>query len=373
MMKKVIFKLESDVLSCGINTESSFLDSRDYISGSVLRAGFAKNICLSCGISKRNNFIELKDPDGICSICENRLICEKFSDMTFSFLYNRNCIPAPFTTKACKLRPHEHPIKDIMLDNGRIICTHCKDGFYHINGRMEDVKEYIDILSNELISINKNTVIHTATEHSDRLYMTRSIPKGLYFEGLIDDCNTGLLKEGSVVYVGEYSSNGFGKLVVQAICEPDKRSDIRKSIQDFTSLYRSDKPHRKNPDKMYAPILFLSDAKLGFESGIALSSTSEYGNLWTKQMFGDESIFEIESVNAQNMLYANDDASAQCEKYPQIITVKGTSILVSFDRDKLERAAEIFEDILQNGIGRDTKNGFGRIDICNKIHMIGLN
>ena len=380
MIKKVIFRLESDIVSCGINTESNFFDSRDYIPGGVLRAGFAKDIYLSCGIDKRNNFIELKDPEGRCVSCENRLICEKFSDMTFSFLYNRNCIPAPFSTKVCKLRPGKHPIKDIMLDNGRAVCASCKEGFHHIEGRMADANGYIDMSDNTLISIKKNTTTHTAVNYAagtaryNSIYTTRAISKGLYFEGLIDDCDTGLIKEGTVVYVGKYSSSGFGKLVVEKISEPDKRHDICKSIQEFTSRCRADKPYRKNPDKMYAPILFTSDAKLGFESGIAVSCTSEYRNLWTEKIFGDGSIFEIENVYAQNKISGGYDTSAQWGKWrkdPQIITVKGTSVLVSFDKNNLKKAVEIFEDMLLNGIGSDTKNGYGRVDICNKIHLIG--
>ena len=124
MMKKIVFELCSDVISCGINSDYNFLNSLDYIPGSVLRAGFAKDIYLGCEIEERNNWIELKGDK--CSECSRKKICENFSNMKFSFAFPENTVPSPLTTKKCKIKPSEHPIKDSMLNNGILECDECK-------------------------------------------------------------------------------------------------------------------------------------------------------------------------------------------------------------------------------------------------------
>ena len=377
MLKKVTFKAESDIITCGINTDSNFINSEDYISGSVIRAGFAKDIYLDCDIVERNNFIELKDENGKCSDCAKRGICEKFSEMRFSFFYKAGCIPVPFTTKVCKTNSAEHPIQDLMLENGIAVCKKCGRGL----GRMEDAKGYIDKNKIKIINIDKskNTTTHTAINYALRtamhgsLYTIRSLPRGMMFEGYIDDRDTGMIEEGTVVYVGKYSSNGFGKLVINKVEQIKKSKDIAALIIQFTDKFGVG--DRKDPNKYYVPLLFVSDAKLGFETGIPALVTEKYNELWNEKLFGENSIFTIENVYAQNKLYGGYNTANKWGQWriePQVITIKGSSILASFDREKIDEAVYILKEMSDNGIGFDTINGYGKINVCDELHMIGV-
>lgn len=61
------------------------------------------------------------------------------------------------------------------------------------------------------------------------------------------------------------------------------------------------------------------------------------------------------------------------EKDPQVETIKGSSFLISVEKDKIDNTISLLEKLLANGIGSDTENGYGRIDVCNEIHMLGVN
>ena len=61
------------------------------------------------------------------------------------------------------------------------------------------------------------------------------------------------------------------------------------------------------------------------------------------------------------------------KKDPQVETIKGSSFLISVEKDRLDNAILLLEKMLVNGIGSDTENGYGRIDVCNEIHMLGVN
>lgn len=375
-MKKVIFELQSDVLTCGINTEINFLSSNDYIPGSVIRAGFAKDIYLSCDIENRDNIVEIKN-SGSCVSCLNREICKNFSDMKFSFFYKKDCIPSPLTTKRCKVNPDNHPIKDIMLSDGIAVCEECEK----TGGRMEDAKSYINYRHKKIASVSKNTMTHTAINYATRtaldgsLFSTRSLARGQLFEGYIDDRGSSLIDIGTTVYVGKNSSSGFGKLVVKSVEGFDMSNVTDTEIKDFTARYSSFKPENKKPDTMYVPILLLSDAKLGFKSDNTVKSTEEYKKLWREKLFGVGSIFDVETVYAQNRLYAGYDTSrewGEWKRNAEIHTLKGTSVLVSFPADKLTEAVNILSEMKKNGIGAETINGYGQIDVCNKIHLMGV-
>ena len=378
-MKKIVFELESDVLSCGINTEGNFLNGESYLSGSVIAAGFAKDIYLSCEIQNRNNLIEIKEPEGGCRNCQNRTICERFSNMRFSFFYKEGYIPAPMTTHKCKISPRQHPIKDIILDNGICVCDECR-AKNPTSGRMEDLKGYINVADSRLGKVQMNTMTHTAINYythtalSGSLFTTVSIARGQRFTGYIDDCDTDLVDCGTVVYVGKYSSSGYGKLKVISVSESDEPSVCIDDIKHFTANYRRDKPESKDMSKYYVPLLFLSDAKLGFDFDVLSRTTDEYKELWKKKLFDDADFFEVENVYAQNRLYGGYDTSkawGEWRKAPEIQTIKGTSILVSFPKNELRRAEGILNIMLRRGVGRDTSIGYGKIDVCNKVHMIG--
>lgn len=380
MMKKVVFRLCSDVISCGINVDYNFLNSLDYIPGSVLRAGFAKDIYLGCDIEDRDNFIELKGNE--CDTCPNKNICEKFSEMSFSFMYKRGTIPSPLTAKKCKVKPNEHSIKDIILNNGPVVCEECKKINKNL-GRMEDIKGYVNA-EFKPDKIEKRTLTHTAINYaartalSGKLYSTRSILRNQEFEAYIDDCGTGLVKVGATVYIGKYSSNGFGKLEIISVDDVQKTHTIKDRILEFTERYCSDKPEEKSDDRYYIPVLLNANARLGIEPSMTVASTEEYKKMWGESLFGENSLFEIEKVYAQNRLYSGYDTNTRngwgkWKKTTKLETIAGSSFLVSVDKSKFDEAAEYLTELMKNGVGEDTLNGYGKIDVCSDIHMIGVN
>lgn len=373
MRKKVIFKIEEPVISCGVNVERNFLNSEDYICGAVLRAGFAKKLCLENNIPDGERRYWVRPCEGMDE--RTRAICEKFSDMRFSFLYLNGAVPAPMTAKKCKLNA-KHPIKDIMLCDGIAQCAVCRAENPR-SGRMEDVKGYISSDDFGIVKALRSSSTHTAINYTSRialngsLYSTRAIARGQELWGYIDDLDTGLIEVGTVVYVGKYSSNGYGKLKAISVEPAEDSEDLITKITEFNEKYG-----KKTEGRLFIPILLLSDARLGITEHLDAEPTDSYKRKWREYLFGGSDMFEVESVYAQNRIYRGYDTSkpwGEWEKRPVVQTVKGSSFLVSVPGDSLPEAAEQLAQLQSVGIGADTENGYGQIEICNAIHMLGVN
>ena len=115
MKKKIVLEALSPLICGGIRIADNFFESEQFIRGSVLRAAFANRILLECPLADvpggggQLNFVEEKDPEGICENCPKKEICRRFSEMTFSFAYPDGAVPAPFTTMVCKDHGTAHP------------------------------------------------------------------------------------------------------------------------------------------------------------------------------------------------------------------------------------------------------------------------
>ena len=277
----------------GTRTAANFLESENFIRGSVLRAGFVSDILLECPLydtysskNSRNNWIELKDKNGKCLNCSKKDICEKFSEMTFSFAYPEGSIPAPFTTRVCKKCGTEHPLQDTIIDIGRISCSKCKGKIR----RMENLKGFINVSENRYssVKVKKSVSVHTAINYNSKttldgsLFSVNAIKKRQLFTAYIDDKDTGMLREGKVIYVGKYSSSGFGKLLIKEIDkyeEPDLEKDIYEFNEKFADIAVS--------GRTYVPLLLLSDAKFDFgDSFKKIKTNKEYMQLWQEKVFG---------------------------------------------------------------------------------------
>lgn len=374
MIKKVKFELLDDFVSCGINTESNFLNTEDYISGAVMRAAFAKDIYLECCIDNRDYYIELKNNE-ICKDCKNNEVCRKFSDMTFSFFYLENTIPSPMTTKKCKIHPNSHPIKDILLSDGSVICDECRKENGSMAGRMEDAKGFINLKQMKPAKISKTMSTHTAINYAAKtakegsLFSINAICRGQYFEGYIDDCDTGLIEVGKIIYAGKYSSCGFGKMRIIEAEEAGSSGNIYDKIKMFTMALN------KGDNKYYAPVLFLSNARLGIKEDTEPKTVDEYRKIWRELLFGENECIDVETVYSKQRIYRGYDTSkawGDWQKDAVIETLMGTSILVSFTEENCEKAIDLLNKSESTGIGNDTKNGYGKIEVCNEIHMLGV-
>lgn len=375
-MKKIVeFLFESNVMTGGVKTNNNFLVSRDYISGAVLRAGFANDILLDCKfynteVDGKKHFVKYRGSE--CDGCSNVNVCKNFSDMYFSFLFPLDTVYAPLTMKVCKAYGTKHSVKDVIWDIEGLKCSECDDG----NGRMEDMKGFIKDKTLEEYKVERSISTHTSINYSTRtaksgsLFQIDAIKRGETFWGIIDDKGSNLLEIGKTIYIGKYSSNGFGKIKITKISDY-KTKDIKNRIDKFNKKFSLDK------NKLYASILFLSDAKI-FEQQLTSEplTTEDYKSQWKQCIFGDCDIFKIEKVFAQNFLYGGYDTSRtenNWQKEPEVHTQMGSSILVSFDKSQEGKAIEALKAIEDDGIGEDINAGFGQVEVCNELHMIGVN
>lgn len=375
-MKKIVeFLFESNVMTGGVKTNNNFLVSKDYISGAVLRAGFANDILLECKhynkeFNGKKHFVEYRDSE--CDDCSNVNVCENFSKMYFSFLFPKDTVYAPLTMKACKAYGTEHSVKDVVWDSTGLNCSECDKK----NNRMENMKGFINRKTLKEYKVKRSISTHTAINYSTRtaksgsLFQIDAIKRGETFCGIIDDKESGLLEVGKTIYIGKYSSNGFGKIKIVEISDY-KAEDIETRIEKFNSKFSEDK------NKLHASILFLSDAKL-FEQQLTSEplTTEEYKSQWKKCIFGNNDIIQLEKVFAQNFLYSGYDTSSTngvWQKDPEVHTQMGSSILISFDESQRDKAIELLKEIEECGVGKDKNAGFGQVEVCSKLHMIGVN
>ncbi len=220
-------------------------------------------------------------------------------------------------------------------------------------------------------SVSTHTAIdpNTRTASDGSLFTIEAIKKGMVYECVIDDCDTGMVYEGKVIYLGKYSSAGFGKLKITAV-ENMHEENLTEKINEFT-----EKKNDKETGKKYASVLFLSDAKLDIDRySEGVKTSDEYRNIWTRALFGENSCISIEQIAAQNYYYNGFDTSVDGENRQhkaEYLTEMGTSFLVSFPEESKE-AVSILEKFQSDGAGRDTECGYGQVSVCSDIHMTGI-
>lgn len=381
MKRKVEFELLSDVICAGVKVADNFLESEPYIKGSVLRAAFANEVLLECPLADvpssdgRYNFIEIKDSDGKCRDCSYRKICGNFSDMTFSFAYKNDAFPAPFTAKVCKKHGTAHRIKDTVCENGAIACDDCSGKMR----RMENLKGFVKFIDESRVSAEKTEMslsTHTAINYCSKtakdssLFSVKSIRKGQRFTAVIDDCDSGMLYEGAVIYAGKYSSNGYGKMKIVSVSPIGEVSEneISSRIDSFNSKFGS---HNN------AAILCLSDVCIDYDSDSSICDNELYKDKWEKALFGEGDLpFSIDTVFAESQLYSGFDTSKKWGSWkntkPDLLVLKGTSILLSIKEDRYDEAIRMLAAMQKNGIGKKCGDGYGQIEVCHKIHCLGV-
>lgn len=375
MKKLVKFLFESNVISGGIKTVNNFLKTEDVINGAVVRAAFANDILFECEYAEENingkqYWLAEREAVGhpYCETCKCREICKKFSDMTFSDLTPENSMPAPFTAKACKNCGTEHPIMDTIMKNDALKCSVC-------GGRMEALKGIINKDTYASVKVKHSITTHTAIDMYTRtvkdgsLFSVEAIRRGAVYQCEIDDCDTGMIYEGKVIYLGKYSSCGFGKIRIVSISDIPNR-DVAAAIRQMNEKF----PQKDGRD--YASLLFLSSAKLDIDTcGAAPLTTEEYKKIWKARLFGEDAPVEVEQVYAQNIPYHGFDTSEfyrnNCRRKTDILTEAGSSVKISFAKGSRE-AIEFLEKLEKVGIGRDTNIGYGKIAVCADIHMVGI-
>ncbi len=383
--RAVKFLLESDVITGGVRSEHdvNFLNSENVISGSVLRAAFANEILLDCPYASelyngKANFVTYRNKES-CKECKNVEVCKNFSNMIFSTLTIEGSLPAPFTSRICKTCGVR--LMDTIAETGRLKCPDCQKKYPDDKsaGRMENAKGFINADGNSIIKPAHSISIHTAidpytsTARDGRLFSIKALKSGQIYTGIINDCGSGMLQKDSVVYVGKYSSNGFGKLRIIDISEAEERN-IRNAVNDFNIRFGNALCKKYGEGKRFATILLISDAKLVISTK-GITSSEEYKQIWQKAFFGEINTIKLEQIYTQTFTWTGYDTAIVPEdngirrKKTELITEKGTSLLISFTTDD---AIDTLAEMEICGVGKDTNIGYGQLMICSKLHNLGI-
>lgn len=352
----------------------NFLESESFIRGSVVRAGFAKQIAYACPLTETERstgggfFMIEQKAEAVCSDCQYAEICRHFSEMKFSYVFPEGAVPAPFTGRICKKAEDAHTIQDILIpmNSTQVICRECPEG----EGRMESLKGFVRMTPGtewKCIKVQKQLSTHTSiiaesqTVREHTLFSINAICPGQPFYMTIDDCGTGLVKYFDTIYIGKYSSNGYGKI---RFTEPSKQSDnsLQVRINEF---------QRKAKDESLLSVLFLSDMRISIPQGKRLILTE-----WEKLIFETEDLpFTLEKIYTETTLYSGYDTAREWGKWrdtvPDLLLKIGTSLLLRIKDGQCDVALNLLAQLEETGIGERCSDGYGQISVCHPLHTIG--
>lgn len=352
----------------------NFLESESFIRGSVVRAGFAKQIAYACPLTEEERstgggfFMIEQKSENTCADCKYAKICRNFSKMRFSYVFPENAVPAPFTGRICKKAEDKHPIQDILIPmkSPQVVCCECpKD-----EGRMESLKGFLSLTAEKkwkCIKVHKQLSTHTSimaesqTARDHTLFSINAICPGQPFYMTIDDCGTGLVKNFDTIYIGKYSSNGYGKI---HLTERSEQSD--NSLQARIETFQ-----RKAKDEDLLSVLFLSDMRISIPQGKRLIFTE-----WEKLIFGEKDLpFTLEKIYTETTLYSGYDTAREWGKwrdaFPNLLLKMGSSLLLRIREGQRDVALILLDQLEKTGIGERCSDGYGQISVCHPLHTIG--
>ena len=352
----------------------NFLESESFIRGSVIRAGFAKQIAYACPLNEAERsvgggfFMIEQKSENACAGCRYSEICKRFSKMRFSYVFPADAVPAPFTGRICKKAEDAHPIQDILIpmDSPQVICSKCPDG----EGRMESLKGFVCVTEErklKRIKVQKQLSTHTSiwgisqTAREHTLFSINAICPGQPFYITIDDCGTGLVEQFDTIYVGKYSSNGYGKINFTERSEGSS-DPLQARIGEF---------QKKAQDDTLLSVLFISDMRISIPQGKRLILTE-----WEKLIFENEDLpFTLEKIYTETTLYSGYDTAREWGKWrdavPDLLLKMGTSLLLRIKDGQRDAALTLLAQLEETGIGERCSDGYGQISICHPLHTIG--
>lgn len=400
--------LNSPLIICEEKVDSNFIKSVDYIPGNRVRAALAKEILLQCPIFKKDekqygkyNWVCIRDEER-CKKCDFFKLCDNFSKIRFSFFYPEGTQVSPLSAGRYKC-PKCKGFKDglIIKDNNSFEnkerCEICEGRTESVYGLRKGKDEYkLPKIMIEKTAIDR----YTLTSRDKHLYTLVAVTDAVKKNGRIEKTTfvgsiflQGSGKENfsiepiSDLRIGAYNSVGFGKASIEKIDASDV-CDLHSRVDEFNKRIMNLNKSEMNANYIYVPILFKSHAKLGIEkiSHEKLSSTNvDFKSIWkeliteetedeevTKRGFSFE--FEVEKVYTETRIYRGYDTSLNLEEpreKPVILNKMGTTILLKTHKNEYERAIENLSRAEQMGIGYETENGYGQIEVCNEIHLKG--
>ena len=352
----------------------NFLESESFIRGSVIRAGFAKQIAYACPLSEeeRNTgcgmFMIEQKSEQACAGCPYAEICRRFSEMRFSYAYLKDTVPAPFTARVCKKCGSMHPLQDILIPsaNPQIACRECPEG----EGRMEGLKGFVHMETAEKwesVKVKKqlstHTSIqedsHTAREHT--LFSIHALHPFQEFAMTIEDCDTGLAEQFDTIYIGKYSSNGYGKIRFT-----QQETAPANALAERAAAFQT----QINDDRLLS-VLFLSDMRISVPQETRLIAAE-----WEKVLFGAQELpFTIEKIYTETTLYSGYNTAQEWGKWrdakPDLLLKMGTSLLLKIKDGQRDAALALLAQYEETGIGERCRDGYGQIAVCHPLHGVG--
>ncbi|WP_434297091.1 hypothetical protein [Clostridium sporogenes] len=394
-MAYVTLEMKSPLVVVGRNLTNNYRESLPYISGDRIRAGFAKYILQNCPVYEVNkkeivnnkvryNWVYYRN-EKQCSKCEFSEVCKNFSNMKFSFFYPQGTQVLPFTSMKCKYNK-DHGFKDILIRPKETKCNRCIEDTKN-EGRMEAAygfrkgKNAFDI--NKVVYTRNSINRYTRTSKEGALYNIVAV-ENKYFEGeiegieplveVMENCN-----EEKIVRIGSYTSVGMGlaKVKVEDKKYECNEKELLKKLKEFNErIIVQDYFEEYDKNFNYIPILLTSNGKLGLEKENVEDylSDDEYRKIWTKILKRDINFeFEVERVYTETENYRGYDLSKEFTDIREdivIINKMGTTILLK-TKENLSNLVMELNKLESEGIGNEKENGFGKVEICNELHLKG--
>jgi CRISPR-associated Csx10 family RAMP protein len=369
-MKKITLKLKTPLLAGGRYLVGNFLTTQDFISGAVMRASFAREILRNCMLydidkadaTGRYNWVYIRD-EGRCKSCKYYKWCSQFEKLKFSNFYYEGTKPFPLSAMKCKYND-DHGIVDILINHFEK-CPECGERIEFATGFYK---------GKELIKIPKRLITRTAIDYITKtakegsLYSIVVIEEGSIFEGYIDGADD--LEFPADIRIGADTSSGLGKCELLKQDNIEKNNDLEKRIKDFNK-YVNEITNNKEY-KTYISFDLYSDLIININDKLTAKTTQEFKDLW-KKILKLNFDYEIIKVYSESNLYRGYDTSRpwnMWRKETQSIIDKGSVIMIGTNID-LNKIIDELKAVEKNGIGPDTKNGYGDVIICDKIHLNG--
>ena len=172
---------------------------------------------------------------------------------------------------------------------------------------------------------------------------------------------SGLVDQFDTIYVGKYSSNGYGKIHFT-----DRSEQSSNSLQS-----RIDEFQGKAKDESLLSVLFLSDMRISIPQGKRLILTE-----WEKLIFETEDLpFTLEKIYTETTLYSGYDTAREWGKWrdavPDLLLKMGTSLLLRIKEGQHDAALTLLARLEETGIGERCSDGYGQISVCHPLHTIG--
>lgn len=379
-MYKIKAVLKSPLMIGGKTLNSNYRESRDYISGSVLRAAYAKALIQRCSYRQENYWLSYKGKEK-CNECEFKTVCKNFAEISFPTLYPLGTSPYPVTARGKKyMQKGEKSCMDIL--KSRLIIQEKLDeeaGWERLEGMHKDgvkIELIYSVITRTAIDYCRNSAkegsLYTQNVISEQCIDENNEVIGTAFSGEIQlsPQEKEELSRIGILYIGADITKGFGMchMFFGEEIEGDTSKDIEDRICEFNSGIEE--------ESRFVVLDLLTDAYLELEE------------------IGKNSQSQTEISNEEFFKFLERKIGLPNEKYRLLKVFKFEEILRGFDTSKkteqemrrqgyiVVKAGAVFvyqtvsKDIdskmlleLENqGIGKHAKHGFGKVRICDRFH-----